>query len=476
MTRRAAREPFGPQWLAARLAQILPGYPAVSLCVALSGGLDSTALLAALALAARAARRSRPQVRAVHVDHGLQPDSPLWSAHCRGLAASLGIGIEILAARIDRKRGDSLEAVARAARYALLAANLAPGEFLLTAHHEDDQLETVLLQLFRGSGLAGLAAMPELTRFASGWLARPLLTCTREKLAAWTTANAAAWTGPRASHPRTGSGVGSGAVAVGWIEDDMNADERLDRNYLRRRVLPLIRERWSGVGPSVSRSARHAAEAQALLDALGRRDAERAADGDSLAAGGLRALPPDRRRNALRFWIARSGHAVPDTRRLDEMCGPMLDARDDANPRVEWAGVCVQREGGRVSIRSPVADSSTGEITWRWSSDRSSTLPDGLGKLELRKDPRGPLDLDALPETATVRFREGGERLRPKRGGPSRALKNLLQEAHVPVIERRRLPLICSGERVLAAADLWCDESVQAGPGTHRRGRIRWVR
>lgn len=446
------RGPFSRAWLAARLAELLPDYPAVSLCVAVSGGMDSTVLLAALAGSHRGAR---PKLRAVHVDHGLHANSPIWSAQCRALADSLGVPLEVLTANISRARGDSLEAVARESRYALLAANLSQGEFLLTAHHEDDQLETVLLQLFRGGGPAGIAAMPPLTRFARGWLARPLLTRTRSDLHAWAKAN-----------------------KLSWSEDDTNEDETLSRNYLRRRILPLIRERWPGVATAVARSARHAAEAQRLLDILARRDVERAADGDRLAVSALRALPPDRRRNALRFWITQSGHRPPDASRLAEICGPLLEAREDANPRVVWNGALAQRDGGWLAIGPEGAPGTEAAqpVLWHWRSQRDCRLSDGRGKLELRHDPRGPLDLDALPEPLMVRTRSGGERLRPRRGGPRRALKNLLQEAHVSITERKRLPLLWSGDRLVAAADLWCDESVQAGPDTQHRGRLRWRR
>jgi tRNA(Ile)-lysidine synthase len=165
----SANAAFGPEWLAAHLTALLSDYPDVSLCVAVSGGVDSTALLAALA-----ARRSKqPRLRAVHVDHGLHPSSPQWSAHCRWLARGLGVPLQVLATRVRRTRGVSVEAAAREARYRLLAETLAQGEILLTAHQQDDQLETVLLQLLRGSGLAGLAAMPPIAPFASGWLVRP---------------------------------------------------------------------------------------------------------------------------------------------------------------------------------------------------------------------------------------------------------------------------------------------------------------
>lgn len=452
MARRVARDAFGQPWLFGCLARLVDHFPDVPLCVALSGGVDSTALLTALATP----RRIRPRLRALHVDHGLHPNSAAWSAHCRDLADALDVPLQVLPAKVVRARGESLEAVARKARYALLEANLTSGEILLTAHHEDDQLETVLLQLFRGSGLAGIAAMPEIAPFGSGFLARPLLRRTRAELEGWCRAR-----------------------SVAWIEDDTNADEGLDRNYLRRRVIPLVRDRWPGVGASVARSARHAAEAQRLLDGVARRDLERAADGDSLSASAVRALPGERRRNALRFWIARSGHTLPDTRRLEEICGPLLDARPDANPYVAWAGAVLRRERGRLSIRPGSLRAVAGApaaLEWRWGVAPSCELPDGGGQLELRPDPKGPLDLDALPQSLTVRFRAGGERLRPRRGGPRRALKNLLQEAHVPLGERARLPVVWAGARVLAAGDLWCDEWAQAGPGTRRRGRLVWLR
>jgi tRNA(Ile)-lysidine synthase len=362
---------------------------------------------------------------------------------------------------------------------------------LLTAQHSDDQLETVLLQLFRGSGLPGIAAMPALAPFARGWLARPLLTRSRVELEAWVRER-----------------------GLTWVEDETNADERLDRNYLRRRVLPLIRERWPGSATAVTRSARHAAEAQKLLDVLALSDVERASYGESLSVKALRALPPERRRNALRFWIARSGSLLPDTRRLEEIAGPLMDARPDSNPFVEWNAVAggardpvpsdvrgcsrVQRHADLLSIgamdssfssrasqsqgyTAPATPEGPGhraarlpEILWSWRAAGACELPDALGKLELVADGRGPVDLDALPEALTVRWRQGGERLSPRRGGPRRALKSLLQEAHVPVTERSRLPLLFSGTRLVAAADLLLDETVQATPATQRRGRLFW--
>lgn len=496
---------FGPEWLASQLTTLLPAYPDVALCVALSGGVDSTALLAALA-----AKRPRAlQVRALHVDHGLRPASKQWATHCRVLARKLHVPLKVLTAKVVRPRGTSLEAAARDARYRLLAAALHPGEILLTAHHADDQLETVLLQLLRGSGLPGISAMPARAPFANGFLARPLLSRSRAELETWVR-----------EHGLT------------WVDDDTNVDESLDRNYLRLRVLPLIRDRWRGSATAVARSARHAAEAQALLDSLARADVDRASYGESLSAKSLRALPLDRRRNALRFWITRGGFLAPDTRRLEELAGPLLNARPDANPFVAWGegegAVRAQRLGDLLSLRpmSPLAGSSPrptsrsrsppsapltpsshapwsprpaahetarraasapaaplADLVWSWRDSSVYELPRNLGKLELEPDDRGPLDLDVLPHPLTIRWRRGGERLSPRPGGPRRALKSLLQESHVPVPERARLPLVfctistgdmSSEERLLAVADLLLDETVQATPATRRRARLRW--
>jgi tRNA(Ile)-lysidine synthase len=431
---------FGTEWLLSRLADLLPGYPDVRVLVALSGGVDSTALLAALA--------GTPRVRAVHINHGLHANAPKWSAHCRALARRLGVPLQVVAIQVDRSGGASLEAAARAARYAVLARLLEPGEFLLTAHHEDDQLETVLLQLFRGAGIAGLAAMPEIAPFAGGWHVRPLLSLSREELLDWV-CNA----------------------GLSWVEDDTNTDETFDRNYLRRQVLPLIRARWRGAGAAVARSARHAAEAQRLLDMVARADVNRASCGPDLFVSSLRALPPDRRRNALRFWIARSGSRLPDTSRLEELAGPVIDARLDANPRVGWGDVEVQRHADLLSI-APRAAGGSLALDWPWLDTPVLRLPDDASTLELKPDPHGPIDLDLLPANVTVRYREGGERLRPRRGGPRRTLKSLLQESRVPIRARASLPLLFSGATLLAVGSLWIDESVQTNATTVRRGRL----
>jgi tRNA(Ile)-lysidine synthase len=449
--RRVSLSSFGPQWLERRLTELLPEFPDVPLCVAFSGGCDSTALLAALAQLPHAPRA----LRALHIDHRLQPNSRRWSQHCRRIARRLQVPLGVRSADIVRARGESLEAAARAARYRLLGAALTEGEALLTAHHQDDQLETVLLQLLRGAGVAGLAAMPALAPLGSGVLVRPLLTVPRAALGDWV---------------RT--------QRLPWVEDESNAQLRPDRNYLRMRVLPGVRERWPAAAATVSRSARHLAEAQQLLDALGEADAGRALCGAMLSARVLRRLPPRRRRNALRFWISAAGLLAPPATRLEEIAGTLLAAREDAQPRVAWEGAEVQRHGDLLVLCAAAASEPRPrplpELAWPWRRRRTQVLPPPFGALVLEPDARGPLDLDALGPTLVLRGRRGGEQLRPVRGGPRRALKQLLQEARVPVPRRAQLPLLFDRGRLIGVADLWLDESVQAHAGSRRRARLLW--
>ena len=445
---------YGSEALLAQLRGQLQEFPRVALCVAFSGGVDSTALLGALA-------RLRPRsfaLRAVHVDHGLHPDSARWGGECRRLARRLGVPIRVVRVEVRAAPGASLEEAARTARYRALGAGLKRGEVLLTAHNQDDQLETVLLQLFRGCGLAGLAAMPADAPFGASRLLRPLLGFTRAQLAEWVEAE-----------------------GLPVVLDASNADERFDRNYLRHRVLPAVRERWSGVAAAVARTARHAAEGQQLLESLARADVERASDGAGLSAKSLRALPLARRRNALRWWIARSGRTLPDARRLDQIAVALLEARPDAHPHVTWGDARIERHAERLSIEpasGPAGRSTPGlEVVWDPSCEPRCELPPGCGALELHRDAHGPLDLDALEALGpalTVRWRRGGERLRVRSGEGRRALKSLLQEARVPPDERARLPLVFCDDTLVAAGDLWLDARVRAGAGARRRARLTW--
>ena len=436
---------------ASRLTDLTGPRPHVA--VAFSGGIDSTVLADMLARQ----RRRFASLRLMHVDHGLQAASADWSQHCARFARSMRLPFVSLKARISRQSGASPEAAARDARYAQLAHALKPGEVLVTAQHRDDQVETLLLQLFRGAGVPGLAAMPPIADFGPGRIARPLLDVSRAEIEQY------------AQRRR-----------LKWIEDPTNALVRFDRNFLRHRVLPGIRARWKGVDEAVARSARHMAEAAGLLEAVARRDLDACADGAGLNVAALRALPAPRRRNALRAFILRAGLEAPSAAKLREMSAPLLVARADAQPVVDFTGGALRRRGGRlelevVSQQSAPRKGTTASKSWRWQQERELRLSAG-DSLMFADDDAGPIDLDRLPPALDLRARRGGESLRPGPRARTQALKKLMQAARLSVEERARLPLLFAGNRLVAAGDRWTDASVAANDKSRRRARLIWTR
>jgi len=407
--------------------------------VAYSGGLDSHALLHALHGAGH--DLGGVPVGVVHVHHGLHPDADQWTDHCIDVCARLSLPLEIL--RVDARpgRGQSPEAAARDARYRALASVLREGEILLTAHHQQDQVETLLLQLLRGSGPHGLAAMPLCTHFGRGLLARPLLDVTREQL--------------RDYARRHG---------LHWVEDSSNARLDYDRNFLRHRVLPLLSGRWPGMAATVSRAARHCAEAARLLDALGALDRQAAATDAplQLSVTALRALSPERRRNVLHYWVGEQGLPLPTARQLQQVAAGLLEARPDATPVVHWPGAEVRRYRDRIYLMSPLPPrAARADIGW----DLHETLQLAYGRLSMRDGDGAGIAERLCRGNVTVRFRRGGERCRlPARRG-SHALKKLLQEYGVPPWQRARLPLVYIGDELAAVADLWVCAPFAARPG-----------
>jgi len=425
--------------------------PKPRVVVAFSGGVDSTALAHLLVRQ----RRKFANLRLVHVDHGLQAPSAQWSQHCARLARGWRVPFVALRAEIKRKRGDSPEAAARDARYALLTRALEPGDVLVTAQHRDDQAETVLLQLFRGAGVAGLAAMPAIASFGPGRIARPLLDTTRAQILAYA----------QRHHLR-------------WIEDPTNEQTAFGRNFLRHRVMPAIRERWPGVDLALARSAGHMADAQKLLDAQALTDLAAAADGAGLNVAALRALPAARRRNVIRAFVARAGLETPQANWLREITGPMLAARADAQPELRLPGGVLRRRAGRLELEvsSEVQADGKDEIvskSWRWQKDRVLIVNEAGDSLTLIADPAGGIDLDKLPAELALRTRRGGEKLRPGARARTQSLKTLMQAARIPVDERARLPLLFARDRLICVGDRWIDASVSATVKSRRRGQLK---
>lgn len=440
------------------LERVVTDHPPSSWCVALSGGADSVALLAALVQlrAAHAHWRAVP-LRAVHVHHGLRPAAGAWARSCRALCEALDVPLTVRRVKVLPQRGSSLEAEARAVRYAALGKGLRRNEWLLTAHHEDDQLETLLLQLMRGAGVAGLAAMPRVGTFGPGLLVRPLLGESRSTLESWLRKQ-----------------------DLCWVEDDSNADERFDRNYLRHRVLPLLRTRWPAAATVAARSAAHLGEARELLEAVAAADLLEIAGATEqrepqnrqtrdlksdtpprrIDLARLAALSPARQRNVLRYWLTCCGLPVPDSVHLERIRSELPKARVDAQPRVGWPGGEVRRFRGHLYAFAagelPTGDRGQPErqarLSWRWRRQRRLDLGAGRGVLRLVQDRHGEIDAARLPTVLWVGSRAGGEKLQLAQGGPRRDLKELLRVAEVPPWQRQHLPVIYTSDKATASA------------------------
>lgn len=290
--------------------------------VAYSGGVDSHVLLH---LMAGLQTTLDLRVTAVHVNHGLSDQAARWATHCQEVCQDLSVPFSCVAVTATPKPGDSPEAAARLARYAALSAFIdSPDTALLTAHHQDDQAETVLLQLMRGCGVKGLSGMPRIKPFGKGSLLRPLLNHSQEAITAY-----------------------ANAQSLRWVEDDSNKDVTFDRNFIRHQVMPLLQSRRAGVNAALQRSAIHAAEASELLDALAATDLEAVvlANPAQLDIQALRALSAARQRNVLRYWLQQLGLPLPSTKILSEIQSSVLHAKPSAKPRLQWAGVTCWREG-----------------------------------------------------------------------------------------------------------------------------------
>jgi len=436
---------FSPELLRDALHCILreAGVAPSGYCVALSGGLDSSVLVAALASPAPAV-----PMRAIHVDHGLHRDSARWSLHSATLAGRLGVPCEIV--RVDARPapGDSPEAAARAARYAALAARLLPGELLLTAHHGDDQLETVLLQWLRGGGLRAVAGMRPVTSFAVGWLARPLLAFTRVELRDW-----------------------AEIQCLEWLEDPSNADRRFDRNYLRLELLPAIRARWPAAARTVGRVAAQAAEALDIEEGLGAADLTTLAEGETLLLAPLERLPPPRQRLVLRAWLRSRGLVPPSAATLEALRHDMLAAGPDRIPESRWPGAVARRYRGRLHVAATSGHASS----WQpgpWLPGTAFDLG-ALGWLELQAATGHGLSRERLSGVLTVVPRPSGAVFRPAGSPHRRELRKWLQEHGVLPWQRAALPCVCVGAEIVAVADLAYGGEFAVVPG-EPSWRIVW--
>jgi tRNA(Ile)-lysidine synthase len=431
---------------ASLLAQTPPA--STGYVLALSGGLDSACLATAYAQLPDAVLGL--PLRAVHVDHGLQAAAVQFRMACSALCERLGFPLTILEVMGAGLPGESIEAAARDARYAALGAQLNPGECLLTAHHRLDQAETVLLQLLRGSGVKGLSAMPPCRPLGAGWHLRPLLDVAHRELAQF-----------------------AADAQIEAVHDPMNDDPRFDRVYLRTQIWPLLERRWPGAAVALSRVARHAADAQGLLDESAARVVQSLRDGDALSIPGLRVLPPSQQLNALRYWIAARGAETPPRARLEEGLRQCIEADEDQQPTVRWGDYALRRYRQRLFLTAARLPCVGEPTLWTPTHDTPLLLSAEVGRLDWYTQ-CGGLDPQRLPASLVVRRREGGETLKPRRRAKTQSLQHLCQATGVRPWLRDALPLIYAGESLVAVGDLWLDARWCVAADAPGLG-IRWL-
>ncbi len=386
--------------------------------VAFSGGPDSVCLAALLTDAGL--DRS---IECIHVDHGLDPDSSGRARMAAELADRLNLDCRVITARVQRKHG--IEAGARKARYAILADQLQPGDVLVTAHHADDQAETVLMRLIRGSGPAGLAGIPRVRRFSTGWLARPLLDWTRRDILTWLEAR-----------------------EMKWVEDPANQDPDMDRNYIRQNIMPAILARWPGAVDSIRRSARLSHGASRVLSETSVGDLTRfGASKQRLQRAAIEWLDEFRCAELLRHWCHHRGHTSPPASRLEEFIDQARTAADDRQPEIRWDESVLRAHDQYLWLEK--VDQVASDWAEHWSGQSPLTLPGRLGTLQI--DPvTDQLDLE-------VCLGRPGERIRVAGHSDAVSVRKLMQRAGVPPWHRDLWPRLWRDECLVAVGNRWLD-------------------
>jgi tRNA(Ile)-lysidine synthase len=453
---------FNADLLLRRLHDLQGGAAAGRYLVGFSGGLDSTVLLHALRQLAARTMPTVPVVPvvAVHINHALHPHAAAWQEHCREVAEKLEVDFVARELVVD-EHGAGLEAAARDARYAALKELIQDGDVLLSAHHEEDQAETLLLNLLRGSGLAGLAAIGACQPFGRGRLIRPMLGVSRHAIERYAREH-----------------------SLLWVEDPSNLDLRFDRNYLRQEVLPRLKQRWPAVAARLSHTAELAGQAARLQDDLAAIDLSSLLDPPGDAAAGtpdrldileLSKLSGPRQRNVLRYAIKACGLPQAPASRLRQVQDELLPAREDAQPLVRWRGGEVRRYRRKLYLLpESVAEGriERAEPPLLYGDGSQVAIGAAPGMLRLEKVAAGETGIDPAVTAGglQLRFRAGGEKIRPYGRRDSRPLKKLLQERGVLPWMRQNVPLLYAGETLVAVADLWIAQDCARDGGF----RVRW--
>ncbi|MBY0578563.1 MAG: tRNA lysidine(34) synthetase TilS [Burkholderiales bacterium] len=415
--------------------------PGDHVVLGLSGGLDSVVLLHLLR---ELSSRQGFILSCLHVNHSISPNASLWVKFCEDLCKKLEVPLSVENVDISPHLSSGIEAAARIARYAAFGNMKA--HCIALAQHRDDQAETVLLQLFRGAGPKGLAAMGEATPFRDKFILRPLLGVARRTLEAF-----------------------AQEKNLEWVRDESNADIRFDRNFVRHNLIPVIEQRFPSCRETISRAAGHFSEAAGLLDELAAIDASGAVIGGRLSVARLQGLSEARAKNLLRHYLCVNNIRMPGAERLGEMLKQFSSARQDAHISIRHEGFDFRCFRGFVHIVKPLPIAAG--FFREWHGEPRMHIAELGGDLVFETG-TGGINAQKLTEPVTIRVREGGERFRPYSDRPVRRLKNLFQENGIPPWQRDSLPLLYCGEHLIWVSGIGLDPEYRADKGLVPRWEI----
>jgi tRNA(Ile)-lysidine synthase len=404
-----------------------------------SGGVDSHVLLHCCA----SIIPLKDKLTAVYVHHGLQAEAESWAKHCEKTANELGVAF--LALRVNAKTapGESPEEAARNARYAALKSLINANDVLLLAQHREDQLETVLLQLFRGSGLRGLSGMPERQNFGAGVMLRPLLDTPKQAISDYAQAH-----------------------QLSWVEDPSNQSNDYDRNFLRNAVVPLLKQRWPALDKTVSRSAKHCADAQVLVDEVADElfDTVFNPADRTLCISRLLEHHVHQQQLIIRHWFRHRGLKMPSQSLVGRILSEVVAATGHRDPVLSGQGYSIRRYRDKLYCLPNLPETKKPGINQAlhaapqnriWPAGQASINITNKQILAYKSSSKGILHEQWQAAKVEVRFRQGGEKIRlPGRNG-HHSLKNLFQEDGIPPWEREVMPLIYLDGKLAAVGDLW---------------------
>jgi tRNA(Ile)-lysidine synthase len=409
-----------------------------SMTVALSGGVDSVVLLHLLH---QLQKTHHFTLKVSHVHHGLSKNADKWVKFCEKLCTKLSVPLDVHYIKLPQKKSLGIEGEARRLRYEKLLKSKT--DLVVLAHHEDDQAETFLLQLIRGAGVKGLSSMAHFDDSRRLW--RPLLNTSRTDIESYAKKH-----------------------QLKWIEDESNQNIDFDRNFIRSKVLPILKNRFNHIIKVISRSSSHLAEAQNLLDDLAKIDLKSYLKSNNykhkLQVKSLDKLSNARAKNVLRYWLEINDQLMPSKDLLDELLRQVLMAKKDATIKIQLSkDFEIRRYKDEVYIvKKNLKGQKNYEIIWKGESE--ILLPNGA-QLNFKKVKGRGINFKFLnDQKLRIRNRQGGEFFKPDSKRPTKKIKQLLQESDLPPWEREFFPIIFVGDELAAVPNFGIDEKYQANP------------